>query len=205
MERRSEVHAAHAGVGGFSKTQVFRIRNLLLKWRREAAVMDARQPKITQLLSTTARDPGSARGAASRLTTQQTQAGARATRSRRREASTSRTAALQNTVQRRVRGAPNGDNDADQAPSEDDLAAEDDMLGSTIGASRDGMMTDTGHEADASGALEAGIDLGWLPKPGRTQALSGRAAACCDFRRCAFHSPPYMDAPSLMAALTGQD
>ena len=49
-----------------SKTHVFRIRNLLLKWRRKAAVMDARQPKITQWLSTTARDPGSARGAANR-------------------------------------------------------------------------------------------------------------------------------------------
>ena len=67
-----------------SKTHVFRIRNLLLKWRRKAAVMDARQPKITQWLSTTARDPGSARGAANRLTTQQTQAEARASRSRRR-------------------------------------------------------------------------------------------------------------------------
>ena len=41
-----------------SKTHVFQIRNLLLKWRRKAAVMDAHQPKITQWLSTTARDPG---------------------------------------------------------------------------------------------------------------------------------------------------
>ena len=96
-----------------SKTHVFQTRNLLLKWRRKAAVMDARQPKITQWLSTTARGPSSTRGAASRLTTQQTQAEARASRSRRRASSTSRTAALQSTMQRWVRGAPNGDNDAD--------------------------------------------------------------------------------------------
>ena len=121
-----------------SKTHVLRIRNLLLKWRRKAAVMDdARQPKNTQWLSTTARDPGSARGAANWLTTQQTQAEARASRSRRRAAaSTSRTAALQNAMKRWVRGAPNGDNDADQTPPEDDLAAEDDVLGSMTGASR---------------------------------------------------------------------
>ena len=81
-----------------SEIHVFRIRNLLLKWRRKVAVMGARQPKITQWLSTTARDPGSARGAASRPTTQQTQAEARASRSRRRAASTSRTAALQSTM-----------------------------------------------------------------------------------------------------------
>ena len=55
-----------------SKTHVFRIRNLLLKWRRKATATDARQSKITQWLSTTARDPDSARGAANRLTTQQT-------------------------------------------------------------------------------------------------------------------------------------
>ena len=52
-----------------SKTHVLRIRNLLLKWRRKAAVMDTRQPKITPWLSTTARDPDSARGTANRLTT----------------------------------------------------------------------------------------------------------------------------------------
>ena len=54
-----------------SKTHVFRIRNLLLKWRRKATATDARQPKITQWLSTMARGQDSARGAASRLTTQQ--------------------------------------------------------------------------------------------------------------------------------------
>ena len=31
-----------------SKTHVFRIRNLLLKWRRKATATDACQPKITQ-------------------------------------------------------------------------------------------------------------------------------------------------------------
>ena len=96
-----------------SKTHVFRIRNLLLKWRRKAAATDAQQPKLTQWLSTTARDPHSARGAANRLTTQQTQAEARVPRSRRRALSTGRTAALQNTMQRWVCGAPNGVNDAD--------------------------------------------------------------------------------------------
>ena len=40
-----------------SKTHVFRIRNLLLKWRRKAATMDARQPKTTQWLITTAWGP----------------------------------------------------------------------------------------------------------------------------------------------------
>ena len=67
-----------------SKTHVFRIRNLLLKWRRKATATDARQPKITQWLSTMARGQDSARGAASRLTTQQAQAEARASRARRR-------------------------------------------------------------------------------------------------------------------------
>ena len=94
-------------------------------------------------------------------------------------------------MQRWVRGAPNGDNDADQTPPEDDLAAEDDVLGSTTGAAREGTVAGTGHEAEASGTLEADIDLGWLPEPGRTQALSGRAAAYDDTGRCAYHSPPY--------------
>ena len=135
--------------------------------------------------------PGSARGAASRLTTQQTQAEARASRSRRRASPTSRTAALQNTMQRWVRGTPNGDNDADQTPVEDDLSAEDDALGSTTGVSPEGTVTGTGHEAKASGTLEADIDLCWLSEPGRTQALSGRAAAYDDTGRCAYHSSPH--------------
>ena len=117
---------------------------------------------------------------------QQTHAEARrAARPRRRATSTSHTAALQNTMQRWVRGAANGDNDADQTPPEDDLAAEDDVLVPTTGASRGGMMAGTGHEADASGTLEAGIDLDWLPESGCTQALSGRAAAYVDIGRCA--------------------
>ena len=65
------------------------------------------------------------------------------------------------------------------------------MLGPTTGASRGGMMTGTGHEADVSGTLEAGFDLGWLPEPGRTPALSGRAVAYDDIRRCAYHMSPY--------------
>ena len=117
--------------------------------------MDARQPKVTQWLSTTARDPGGARGAADRLTTQQTQTEARASRSRRRASPTSRTAALQNTMQRWVRGAPNGDNDADQTPPEDDLPAENDVRGSATGVAREGTATGTGHGAEASGTLEA--------------------------------------------------
>ena len=52
-------------------------------------------------------------------------------------------------------------------------------------------MTGTGHEADASDTLGAGIDLDWLPEPGRTQALSGREAAYDDIGRCAYHTPPY--------------
>ena len=126
-----------------SKTHVFRIRNLLLKWRRKAAVMDARQPKITQWLSTTARDPGSACGVANRLTAQQTQAEARASRSRRRASPTSRTAVLQSTMQRWVRGAPNGDNDVDQTPPEDDLPAENDVLEPATGVAREGTIDDS--------------------------------------------------------------
>ena len=46
-------------------------------------------------------------------------------------------------MKRWVRGAPNGDKDADQMPPEDDLAAEDDVLGSRTGASREVMITGT--------------------------------------------------------------
>ena len=53
-----------------SKTRVFRIRNRLLKWRRKATATDARQPNITQWLSTAARGQGSAREAAGRPTAQ---------------------------------------------------------------------------------------------------------------------------------------
>ena len=147
---------------------MFRIRNLLLKWRRKATVTDARQPKITQWLSTTARDPDSARSAANRLTTQQTQAEARAPRSRRRALSTSRTAALQSTMKRWVRSAPNGANGADQTPPEDDLQPENDVLGPATGKAREGTVAGTGHVAEANVTSEVGIDLGWLPEPGRT-------------------------------------
>ena len=173
-----------------SKTHVFRIRNLLLKWRRKATVTDARQPKITQWLSTTARDPGSARGAANRLATQQAQAEARAPRSRRRTLPTSRTVALQSTMKRWVRGAPNGANGADQTPPEDDHRPENDALGPATGTALEGTAAGTGHAAEANGASVVDIDRGWLPEPGRTQALSGRAAAHDDAGRCAYHLPP---------------
>ena len=94
-------------------------------------------------------------------------------------------------MQRWVRGAPNGDNGADQTPPEDDLAAEDDVLGPTTRASRGGMMTGTGHVAVASDTLGAGINLDWLSEPERTQALSDRAGAYGDIGRCAYHTPPY--------------
>ena len=117
----------------------------------------------------TARDPGSARGAANRLTTQQTQAEARAPKSRRRASPTSRTAALQNTMQRWVRGASNGDNDADQTPPEDDLQPENGVLGPAIGTAREGTVAGTGHVAEANDTSEVDIDLGWLLEPGCTQ------------------------------------
>ena len=171
---------------------MFRIRNLLLKWRRKATATDARQPKITQWLSTTARDPDCARGAANQLITQQTQAEARASRSRRRTLSTSRTAALQSTMQRRVRGAPNGVNGADQTPPEDDLQPESDALGPATGTVLEGTAASIGHAAEANGASEVDIALGWLPESGCTQAsLSGRATAYGDIGRCAYHLSPF--------------
>ena len=148
-------------------------------------------PKITQWLSTTARDPDSARSAANRLTTQQTQAGARASRSRRRAWSASRTAALQSTMQRWVRSAPNGATDVDQTPPEDDLQPENGVLGPATGTAREGTVAGTGHVAEANDTLGVDIDLGWLPEPGRIQALSGRAAAYDDTGRCAYHLSPF--------------
>ena len=148
-----------------SKTHVFRIRNLLLKWRRKATATDARQPKITQWLSTTARGQDSARGAVGRLTTQQSQAEARASRVRRRAQSARRTTSLQSTMQRWVRGAPNSANDADQTPPEDDLLPEPDALGLTPGGPTDGTAAGTQSAAIAHGAADFGIDLGWLPEP----------------------------------------
>ena len=103
-----------------AKTHVFRIRNPLLKWRRKAtatdATWDARQPKITQWLSSGARERRNTPGAAGRLTAQQTQAEARASRTRHRVQSAGHTASLQSTMRRWVHGAPNGINDADQTP-----------------------------------------------------------------------------------------
>ena len=174
-----------------SKTHVFRIRDPPLKWRRKATATNARQPKVPQWLSTTAQDPDSARGAANRLTTQQAQAEARASRSRRRTLSINRTAALQNTMQRWVRGAPNGANGADQTPPEGDLQPENDTLGSAAGTALEGTTAGTGHAADANGASEVDIDLDWLPEPGCIQALSGRAAAYDDTGRCAYHLSPF--------------
>ena len=99
-----------------AKTHIFRIRNLLLKWRRKATATDARQPKITQWLSTATRERGNTREAAGQLTAQQAQAEARASRARRRMQSAGRAASLQNTMRRWVRDTPNGTNDADQTP-----------------------------------------------------------------------------------------
>ena len=40
-------------------------------------------------------------------------------------------------------------------------------------------------------ARDFGIDLEWLPGPGRTRAMSGRAAAYDDTGRCAYHLAPF--------------
>ena len=94
-------------------------------------------------------------------------------------------------MQRWVRGAPNGVNDADQAPSEDDLLPEPDALGLTPRTPTGGMAAGTGSAAVAHGAADFGIDLGWLPEPGRTQAMRGRAAAYGDTGRCAYNLAPF--------------
>ena len=174
-----------------SKTHVFRIRNLLLKWRRKATATDARQPNTTQWLSTAARGQDSAREAAGRPTAQQAQAKARASRARRRVQSAGRTASLQNTMRWWVRGAPNSANDADQTPPEDDLLPEPGAPGLPPGVPTDGTVAGTGPAAVAHDAADLGIDLDWLPEPGRTQAMSGRAAAYDDTGRCAYHLAPF--------------
>ena len=94
-------------------------------------------------------------------------------------------------MQRWVRGAPNSANDADQAPPEDDLLPEPDALGLTPGGPTDGTAAGTQSAAIAHGAADFGIDLGWLPEPGRTQAMSGRAAAYDNTGRCAYHLAPF--------------
>ena len=107
-----------------AKTDVFRFRNLLLKWRRKATAADARQPKITQWLTAGARERRATPGTAGRLTAQQAPAEARASRTRRRAQSAGHTASLQSTMRRWAHGAPNGANDADQTPPEDYLLPE---------------------------------------------------------------------------------
>ena len=173
-----------------SKTHVFRIRNLLLKWRRKAAAADARQPKITQWLTSDARERRGSTGTAGRPTAQQAQAEARASRMRRREQSARRTATLQGTMRRWVRGAPNGTNDADHTPPEDDLAPD---LASRLATAdlAGGAASDAGSATAAHDAADLGIDLDWLPEPGRTQAMHGKAAAYDDTGRCAYHLSPH--------------
>ena len=104
--------------------------------------------------------------------------------------SAGRTASLQNTVRRWVNGAPNGTNDADQTPPEDDLLPEPDSPGPTSGEAAGNTTADTGPATAAHGAADFGIDLDWLPEPGRTQAMHGRAAAYDDTGRCAYHLSP---------------
>ena len=76
-----------------------------------------------------------------------------------------------------------------QTPPEGDLLPEPGSPGPTPGASADDTTTGTGPVAAAHGAADFGIDLDWLPEPGRTQAMSGRAADG-DIRRCAYHLAP---------------
>ena len=94
--------------------------------------------------------------------------------------SAGRAASLKNTMRRWVRGAPNGVNDAGQTPPEDDLLPEPGAPGPTPGAPTNGTTAGTGPAAIAHSAADLGIDLDWLPEPGRTQAMSGRAAAYDD-------------------------
>ena len=173
-----------------AKTHVFRIRNLLLKWRRKATATDARQPKIKQWLSSEARERRSTPGAASRLTVQQAQVDARASRTRCRARSAGHTASLQSTMRRWVHGAPNGTNDSDQTPPEEDPVPEPTSPGPTSVEAARSTAADTGPATAAHGAADFGMDLDWLPEPGRTQAMHGRAAAYDDTGRCAYHRSP---------------
>ena len=100
------------------------------------------------------------------------------------------TASLQSTMRRWVHGAPNGINDADQTPPEDDLTPEPASPGPTSGEAAGSAVADAGPAAAAHGAADFGIDLDWLPEPGRTQAMHGRAAAYDDAGRCAYHLSP---------------
>ena len=173
-----------------AKTHIFRTRNLLLKWRCKATATDARQPKITQWLSSGARERRGTPGAAGRLTAQQAQAEARASRTRRRVQFAGHTASLQSTMRRWVHSAPNGINDADQTPPEDDLVPETAPPGPTSEEATGSTAADAGPATAAHGAADFGIDLDWLPEPGRTQAMHGRAPAYDDTGRCAYHLSP---------------
>ena len=94
-------------------------------------------------------------------------------------------------MRRWVRGAPNGVNDAGQTPPEDGLLPEPGAPGPTHGAPADDTTAGTGPAAAAHGGVDFGIDLDWLPEPGRTQAMSsGRAAAYDDIGRCAYQLAP---------------
>ena len=88
-------------------------------------------------------------------------------------------------------GAPNSANNADQTPPEDDLQPDNDALGPATGTALESTAAGTGHAAETNGASEVDIDLDWLPEPGRTQALSGSAAAYDDTGRCAYHLSPF--------------
>ena len=90
-----------------------------------------------------------------------------------------------------MRSAPNGANDADQTPPEDDLQPENDVLGPATGTAREGTVAGTGHVVEANDTSEVDIDLDWLPEPGRTQALSGKTAAYDDTGRCVYHLSPF--------------
>ena len=68
---------------------------------------------------------------------------------------------------------------------------EPEALGLAPGAPTDGTVAGTGSAAVAHGAADFGIDLDWLPEPGRTQAMSGRTAAYDDTGRCACHLAPF--------------
>ena len=93
-------------------------------------------------------------------------------------------------MRRWVRGTPNGTNDADQTPPEDDLLPEPGSPGPIFGAPADDATTGTGPATAAHSTADFGIDLDWLPEQGRTKAMSGRAAAYDDTGRCPYHLAP---------------
>ena len=93
-------------------------------------------------------------------------------------------------MRRWVHGAPNGTNDADHTPPEEDLTPGG-ASGPPAAEPSEGAAADTGPAIVAHGAADFGIDLGWLPEPVRTQAMHGRAAAYDDTGRCAYHLSPH--------------